>query len=55
VGYQSEAAFQRAFKAHMGITPAEWRKTQEPSGQDVFAGLAVPGDANPIKAEGSDH
>ncbi|MEH2594966.1 AraC family transcriptional activator of mtrCDE [Bradyrhizobium sp. AZCC 1577] len=26
VGYQSEAAFQRAFKSHMGITPAQWRK-----------------------------
>jgi AraC family transcriptional activator of mtrCDE len=37
IGYQSEAAFQRAFKSHMGVTPAEWRKMQEPSGQDVFA------------------
>lgn len=26
VGYQSEAAFQRAFKNHMGRTPAQWRK-----------------------------
>lgn len=26
VGYQSEAAFQRAFKTHMGVTPAVWRK-----------------------------
>jgi AraC family transcriptional activator of mtrCDE len=26
VGYQSEAAFQRAFKSHMGVTPAQWRK-----------------------------
>jgi AraC family transcriptional activator of mtrCDE len=26
VGYQSEAAFQRAFKAHMGMTPAAWRR-----------------------------
>lgn len=26
VGYQSEAAFQRAFKAHMGVTPAQWRR-----------------------------
>jgi AraC family transcriptional activator of mtrCDE len=54
VGYQSEAAFQRAFKGHMGITPAQWRKMQEPPGQDVFARPAVPGDANPIKAEGGD-
>jgi AraC family transcriptional activator of mtrCDE len=55
VGYQSEAAFQRAFKGCMGITPAQWRKMQEPPGQDVFARLAVPGDANPTKAEGGDH
>ena len=26
VGYQSEAAFQRAFKQRMGITPAGWRR-----------------------------
>jgi len=26
VGYQSEAAFQRAFKQHAGMTPAQWRK-----------------------------
>jgi AraC family transcriptional activator of mtrCDE len=26
VGCQSEAAFQRAFKRHMGVTPAQWRK-----------------------------
>jgi AraC family transcriptional regulator, activator of mtrCDE len=25
-GYQSEAAFQRAFKQHMGVTPARWRR-----------------------------
>lgn len=25
-GYQSEAAFQRAFKQHMGVTPAQWRR-----------------------------
>jgi AraC family transcriptional activator of mtrCDE len=25
-GYQSEAAFQRAFKHQMGISPAQWRK-----------------------------
>jgi AraC family transcriptional activator of mtrCDE len=37
VGYQSEAAFQRAFKSHMGMTPAQWRKTQEPSSADLFA------------------
>lgn len=37
VGYQSEAAFQRAFKSHIGVTPAQWRKTQRPSDRDVFA------------------
>jgi AraC family transcriptional activator of mtrCDE len=26
VGYQSEAAFQRAFKQHIGMTPAQWRR-----------------------------
>ncbi|HEV7775592.1 MAG TPA: AraC family transcriptional regulator [Luteibacter sp.] len=26
VGYQSEAAFQRAFKHHIGVTPASWRR-----------------------------
>jgi AraC family transcriptional activator of mtrCDE len=54
VGYQSEAAFQRAFKSHLGITPAQWRKMREPAGQDVFARLAILGDANPIKADGRD-
>ena len=38
VGYQSEAAFQRAFKSHMGVTPAQWRKVQEPSGEGVRSG-----------------
>ncbi len=35
--YQSEAAFQRAFKNHMGMTPAQWRKTQELTSADLFA------------------
>jgi AraC family transcriptional activator of mtrCDE len=43
VGYQSEAAFQRAFKSHMGVTPAQWRKMQEPSGRDIFANPAAAG------------
>jgi AraC family transcriptional activator of mtrCDE len=37
VGYQSEAAFQRAFKSHLGVTPAQWRKAQEVSSADLFA------------------
>jgi len=52
VGYQSEAAFQRAFKSHMGITPAQWRKTQEASGRDVFARPAVAAaDAKPAETQ----
>jgi AraC family transcriptional activator of mtrCDE len=54
VGYQSEAAFQRAFKSHVGVTPAQWRKILEPAGQDIFARLAVLGDANPIRADGDE-
>lgn len=45
VGYQSEAAFQRAFKSHMGVTPAQWRKMQEPSERDVLARPAAPAGA----------
>jgi AraC family transcriptional regulator, alkane utilization regulator len=26
VGYESEAAFNRAFKRHFGVPPAAWRK-----------------------------
>lgn len=33
VGYQSEAAFQRAFKQVMGVTPAVWRRTERPEGR----------------------
>jgi AraC-like DNA-binding protein len=49
VGYQSEAAFQRAFTSHMGVTPAQWRKMHEPSGRDVFARPAAPADAKTAK------
>jgi AraC-like DNA-binding protein len=31
VGYGSEAAFSRAFKAQSGVTPSEWRRAQEAS------------------------
>jgi AraC family transcriptional activator of mtrCDE len=37
VGYQSEAAFQRAFKGHMGVTPAQWRKAQGSTTSDLLA------------------
>ena len=35
VGYQSEAAFQRVFKSHTGVTPARWRKTQAATAADA--------------------
>jgi AraC family transcriptional activator of mtrCDE len=54
VGYQSEAAFQRAFKSHIGVTPAQWRKLQEPSGRDIFARPAAPADARPAKTAEAD-
>lgn len=54
VGYQSEAAFQRAFKSHVGMTPALWRKPQAPSGWDIFARPAAPADAKPAKTAGAD-
>jgi AraC family transcriptional activator of mtrCDE len=28
-GYQSDAAFQRAFKQRMGMTPAQWRRAKD--------------------------
>lgn len=34
VGYQSEAAFQRAFKQRMGVTPAVWRRAANGAVQD---------------------
>jgi AraC family transcriptional activator of mtrCDE len=34
VGYQSEAAFQRAFKQRMGVTPAKWRMRKPPGVAD---------------------
>jgi AraC family transcriptional activator of mtrCDE len=54
VGYQSEAAFQRSFKSHMGVSPAQWRKIQEPSGPDIFARSAVPADKKPGEAPEAD-
>jgi AraC family transcriptional activator of mtrCDE len=54
VGYQSEAAFQRAFKNHMGVTPAQWRKMQVPSGQEFFARPATAAHAELTKAGEAD-
>jgi hypothetical protein len=36
-GYQSEAAFQSAFKHQMGITPARWRRTRREQHHELFA------------------
>jgi AraC family transcriptional activator of mtrCDE len=47
VGYQSEAAFQRAFKSHMGVTPAQWRKAQQASGADLLAVSGPSPEVNP--------
>jgi AraC family transcriptional activator of mtrCDE len=41
VGYQSEAAFQRAFKKRMGITPAAWRRGAHTSAGGKIAAIAV--------------
>src|SRR5215475_15310302 len=46
VGYQSEAAFQRAFKSHMGVTPAQWRKVHGATGRDAFASAVAAADMN---------
>jgi AraC family transcriptional activator of mtrCDE len=29
VGYQSVAAFRRAFTQHLGMTPADWRRSEQ--------------------------
>ncbi|MET3843740.1 AraC family transcriptional regulator [Bradyrhizobium sp. OAE829] len=52
VGYQSEAAFQRAFKSHMGVTPAQWRKMQELPARGVFAKRAAPVEGKTEEAQG---
>jgi len=37
-GYRSEAAFQRAFKLHMGLTPSAWRKASKASDRSAQVG-----------------
>lgn len=37
VGYRSDAAFQRAFKQHMGLTPAQYRRHASAEGEDRTA------------------
>lgn len=41
VGYQSEAAFQRAFKQHVGVTPAQYRRRAAEK-TSVMGGWAAP-------------
>lgn len=36
-GYESEAAFSRAFKRVTGLPPAAWRRAQQPGGNAQFA------------------
>jgi AraC family transcriptional activator of mtrCDE len=38
VGYQSDAAFQRAFKQRIGVTPAQWRRSYQSENR---AGIGV--------------
>ena len=40
-GYQSEAAFQRVFKARTGMTPAQWRRQAGTNGDKGQAGAAL--------------
>jgi AraC family transcriptional activator of mtrCDE len=53
-GYLSEAAFQRAFKSHLGLTPAQWRKMQEHSRREIFAKPATAADVKPARAAEAD-
>src|SRR5260370_8276363 len=53
VGYQSEAAFQRAFKSYMGLTPAQWRKGGEFSKAD-HGSDAQPEDLQPATLPSAD-
>ncbi|MEI9983459.1 MAG: AraC family transcriptional regulator [Aliidongia sp.] len=49
VGYQSEAAFQRAFKHHMGVTPSQWRRSHAPSSGD-YSSRGGPGSGAGVPA-----
>lgn len=35
VGYETESAFAKVFKRHLGATPAAWRRGREPSGSQL--------------------
>jgi AraC family transcriptional activator of mtrCDE len=40
VGYQSDAAFQRVFKRHIGVTPARWRASGGHQRMDADAAVS---------------
>jgi AraC-like DNA-binding protein len=40
VGYESEAAFSRAFKKALGIPPSQWRRIRSGEGGDDLAEAA---------------
>jgi len=42
VGYESEAAFNRAFKREFGVPPAQYRKTLTGNRQGAFARISRP-------------
>ena len=42
VGYQSEAAFNRAFKKYVGVPPGEWRRARRPGYVLHLRRLGVP-------------
>ncbi len=43
VGYRSDAAFQRAFKRHVGVTPAQWRTRSRREVMEVDRGAQPAG------------
>jgi AraC-like DNA-binding protein len=42
IGYESEAAFNRAFKREFGVPPATWRRTRGAAGADASRDAAEP-------------
>jgi AraC family transcriptional regulator, alkane utilization regulator len=41
IGYESEAAFNRAFKREYGMPPAGWRKSREKNGDSTAAAGSI--------------
>jgi AraC-like DNA-binding protein len=48
IGYESEAAFSRAFKKMMGVPPSVWRHSVRPSGSRLISRSINPPSARPI-------